>query len=89
MVRKVKRKTRLTKAQWQALIERFEQSGLDTEQFCQQACIPSHRFRWWRARLSKQGSTAPFIELSPPQAVPLWDVELELGGAVILRLRRC
>ncbi|MCP4936691.1 MAG: hypothetical protein GY927_21435 [bacterium] len=89
MAGKIKRKTRRTKAEWQALIEKFEQSGLDAEQFCQQVRIPSHRFHWWQARLSKQGSTAPFIELSPPQAAPLWDVELELGGAVILRLRRC
>ncbi len=41
MAGKIKRKTRRTKAEWQALIEKFEQSGLDAEQFASRYVFPA------------------------------------------------
>jgi transposase-like protein len=84
---------------WQAIVAQFEASGMTRRAFCQQAGICYGTFSRWRQRLmaanAQQPLTAPdtslFVELSggdaPPTASPSWDVELQLGADVFLRLR--
>ncbi|MCG5499868.1 IS66 family insertion sequence element accessory protein TnpA [Ectothiorhodospira lacustris] len=43
---------RRSRAQWQALVDEFQSSGLTAEVFCQKRQLPAHRFEAWRSRLS-------------------------------------
>jgi len=85
-------------AQWRALFAQFEQSEQTRDQFCSEQGISLSSFDRWRTKLRKGPSTQAmiskepvFVELtadtpSPPTAA--WDVELQLGAGVFLRLRR-
>lgn len=95
---------RRSEAQWRALISAFARSGLSRRVFCARQGVPVSTLDWWRKRLgvaprtgaSRAGRDALFVELSPPVSasndsrdpVPTWDVELELGAGVVLRVRR-
>lgn len=84
--------------QWQALVDQFEQSDLSQREFCQQKRLAYGTFSRWRRRLlarsesSNEQSRPMFVELlesgSPNNAHPTWDVELQLGEGITLRLRR-
>lgn len=90
------RRSRRTLEQWGDLLDRFEQSGQTREQFCADHDLGLSTFSRWRKRLRDQALLSPkvssdalFVELA--QDVPasqLWDVELQLGAGVCLRLRR-
>ena len=96
---RAKRQPRRTIQQWQALLTQYEQSGLSQRAFCRESAISYSSFVRWRQRLSS-GATGPvdaggdglFIELmnEAPDApsTPSWDVELQLGERVFLRLRQ-
>ena len=86
--------------QWQVLLEQYERSGLSQRAFCQQAGLCCGTFSRWRRRLlddhchalTEGDSTELFVELSnqpagSPSPFPDWDVELQLGEHVFLRLR--
>ena len=85
--------------QWQALVEEFEASGLSQRAFCQEAGVSYGTFTRWRRRLLGTCTRIPptlppadlFVELSggpvSPAAGAAWDVELQLGRDVVLRLR--
>ncbi len=89
-----------TPDQWQSLFERFEKSGQTRDQFCHQQGISLSSFSRWRTKLRKQTLVEPtsndvplFTELASgvqPEGVPVsgWDIELQLGAGVVLRLRR-
>jgi len=79
-----------TRSDWEALIGKFERSGLSRQRFCAEAEIPMSSFGYWRRKLRGERTTeAPgFIELPSISSKSDWDVELELGGGVVLRLRR-
>jgi hypothetical protein len=97
-IRVHKQRIRREPDEWRDIIRRFEQSGQTQEQFCTQHRLGLSTFNRWRQRLrhpqpapSRGGDKALFIELEPTASVtpPLsWDVELELGGGVVLRLGR-
>lgn len=86
--------------QWQSLFDQFDQSGQTRDQFCHEHSISLSSFSRWRTKLRKQAVVEPapsdsllFTELSP--VVPAegsptsgWDIELQLGADVVLRLRR-
>lgn len=92
----------LTAAQWQALFERFEASGTSVTLFCRRESISPSSFYRWRQKLAgtpiAPAATADgpaFIDAgaltdrqTSSSAVPPWDVELDLGAGVVLRLRR-
>ena len=95
-------RTRRTSQQWQVLFDRFEHSGQTREQFCSEYKVSLSSFVRWRTKLRKQPSVASvkaepplFAELAMETAAmetatpdsPVWDVELQLGTGVILRLR--
>ena len=81
--------------QWRELFNRFEHSGQTQEQFCAAHDLGLSTFSRWRKRLCRQSpmdsSDALFVELAqaaPAPSVQSWDVELELGGGMCIRLRR-
>lgn len=94
----VKQRIRRDQDEWQDIIARFEQSGQTRDQFCTEHNLGFSTFSRWRHQLRRAGvsvspgnSEASFIELESPAASNLsqvWDVELELGAGVVLRLRR-
>ena len=89
-----------TPDQWRSLFDRFEKSGQTRDQFCQEQGISLSSFSRWRTKLRKQTQVTPipsepplFTEVTTavqPEGVPAsgWDIELELGTGVFLRLRR-
>ena len=92
------RRIRRSKDEWRELFARFEQSGQSIEQFCAQQNLALSTFSRWRQKLrsncrGSQGSPeAVFVELSrgdaPCAVVSPWDVELQLGNGMFLRLRQ-
>ena len=99
-----KHRTRRSAAQWRALVERFECSGQTRGKFCAANGLAPSTFDLWRRKLhappAPAGEASPealFVELthpSQPQSVAAstgtgaWEVELELGAGMVLRVRR-
>ncbi len=89
-----------TPDEWQSVFDRFEQSGQTRDQFCHGQGISLSSFSRWRTKLRKQTPVQPtsndvplFTELASAaqpegSAVSGWDIELQLGAGVVLRLRR-
>ena len=94
------RRARRSRAQWQAVIARAERSPLGAAAFCRAERIGAASFYTWRKRLSVGApQAAPLPEGEPAfldlgslaggaSAGSAWDIELELGAGVVLRLRR-
>ena len=88
--------------EWRKILARCERGGQSHREFCEREGLALSTFQWWRRKLSAMGREgehhdgAWFVELSEDGAGreefgadPLgWDVELELGGGMVLRLRR-
>ena len=87
---------RRTRAQWQRVLASQAASGLSQEDYCAQHSIAYSSFCRWKRELSgvkplaSVAVSAAFVELTPatPAAALRWEVELELGEGVFLRLRR-
>lgn len=91
---------RRTAQQWKVLLERQAGSGQSIEAFCRGESITTASFYRWRKQLS-QGTPAPPVSTSTssPAAAFVdlgalvgggaerWELELALGGGVVLRLR--
>ena len=84
--------------QWREIFSEFAQSGQTRERFCAERNLKLSTFSRWRKRLRDDSHAVAantedsmFVELASqttkPSGVP-WDVELELGGGVVLRLRQ-
>jgi hypothetical protein len=89
-------RVRRTEAEWRALVERFERSGLSVSAFCRRAKLPRNSFVKWRRRLAgSQGPTPAFVEwVAPSSAEPeagerggAGEFELSMPGGVVLRWR--
>jgi hypothetical protein len=89
--------------EWRTLMRAFSHSGETRTQFCERHGVALSTFAWWRSHLRHESTavsattpapaSALFVELAqadkPVAAVSArWDVELELGSGVFLRLRR-
>ena len=96
--RHTKHRARRTAAQWQELVERFEQAGQTRVGFCAAHGLALSTFDLWRRKLRattvparEEESEALFVELADleaePTRAPLWEVELELGAGVVVRVR--
>ena len=92
-------RVRRNRDQWRELLNEFANSSLTREQFCQERNLALSTFDYWQRKLKSEASPeqdgAVFVELTPDKTVPVhhsdphpWDVELELGNTVVLRLRR-
>ncbi len=91
------RRTRRTPQQWQAIIDRQADSGESASQFCDSNALSYPVFCRWRAKLTSTKpirltkKPAPLIDLSSLVSIPqrqVWDIELELGDGMTLRMRR-
>lgn len=90
---------RRSKDEWRELFAHFEQNDQTIEQFCAQQGLALSTFNRWRQKLRSNGRKEPqgspqavFVELSrddaPCAVVSPWDVELQLGNGMFLRLRQ-
>ena len=93
-----RKRSRRSREEWRALVSRFEASGQTREAFCAETGISVSTLRRWYSRFREPSrpavSQAPvFVELPAEEkkaeasALP-WEVELQLGAGVVLRLRR-
>jgi hypothetical protein len=96
------RRARRSPAQWQGLIERAARSPLSIGAFCGSEGISTASFYSWSRRLGAvapgravaeaTGEDGAFLELGVlggEAAGPApWDIELDLGAGLMLRLRR-
>lgn len=86
------RRVRRSAAQWRHLIQEEARSGLAQRAFCARHGVAPSSLRLWKRKLGAEGElpSTQFIELTPDTAETAhgWDVELELGDGVRLRLRR-
>ena len=82
-------KVRRSGGEWQAICERFVQSGLGPKQFCQREAIALGTFKKWYPRcVETRPQPGAFVELvSPPAQREPWAVEVELPSGVRLRVR--
>ena len=84
--------SRRTRADWQGLVDSHHKSGLSARAFCDQHGVGYASFCQWRQRLSApaRAEEPAFISLNRVAAPPStpWDLEVELGNGVVLRLRR-
>ena len=97
-------RARRTAAQWRKLIERFARSGQTRGKFCAANGLALSTFDLWRRKLGETQAAADdapreplFVELTnatePARTrtaadTGAWEVELEFGAGVVLRLRR-
>ena len=81
---------------WRQLIAEQQQSGLSQQAFCQEKGLVVTTFHHWKRRLAESQPVSPsneadWLELPPPmdQATGVnWDIELDLGNGLCLRLRQ-
>jgi hypothetical protein len=93
---KPQRHPRRSRAQWQDLIQQQASGSLSQPEFCQQNDIALSTFQNWKRKLrvdqSESTSNQDWLALPldiPDDTVPIgWDIELELGQGICLRLRR-
>ena len=95
-----RRRVRRSREQWRELLARFEQSGQTRERFCAEQGLSVGSFTQWRRKLrepvvaeANAAEETVFIELPRAEAAAAtppgpWELELQLGAGVVLRLRR-
>jgi len=97
-LQKPKTKVMRSKTQWRALLDEYATSGLTKSAFCKQHQISTSSLYKWHKYFTAHTGAAEFIDITEPlakTASPLpvhksdnhWQVELELGAGVILRVR--
>lgn len=88
---------RRSAGQWQELIAEQADSGLSQRAFCKHKRLSLSTFSLWKRRLAgsepKQSGESqdpsPWIDLGNlGSGESGWEIELDLGGGVCLRLRR-
>ena len=93
-----KRRITRSRAQWQSLVEKFNTSGLTKTAFCKRHGIATSCFYRWQKVLAEENIQDAFVDITEPVATVRsidrapeyrndWQVELELGAGVILRVR--
>lgn len=89
-------RTYRNREQWTQIIEQFNTSDMSVASFCRIHQINPASFYQRRKQLSQQAqpseSQAMFVEITQPEEQRLseaaaWDIELELGPGVVLRMR--
>jgi hypothetical protein len=87
------KRVRRSADQWAGFLSDQRASGLSQVEFCKREGIALSTFARWRQQLAgADESTAreePWIELGDlPGTRAGWDIELDLGDGICLRLRR-
>jgi len=97
-----RRSHRRSRNEWAALIQRCENSGTGVTAFCLEEAVSTASYYLWRKRLRQEGAapsapetpttvdpSAPaFLELGQLPGQAGWELELDLGDGVVLRLKR-
>ena len=97
---KPRSRVRRMPSQWQALLEEFNDCGLTKSAFCKKHRIAVSSFYRWQQYFANQVDdeatdfidvTQPLSAVTAPHTIQArdndWQVELELGTGVVLRLR--
>ena len=93
---------RRSRIEWQELIDEQAASGLSQKAFCSQPGISVATFGYWKRKLGSESHSLPtgsgadtvslaeWIELPThgPASGGGWQIELELGNGLCLRLRQ-
>ena len=88
---------RCSAEQWREMQQHFEHIGQTQVAFCAAEGLAMNTFTLWRRKLGSSremitnNDAAMFVALPDsniPVSTTLWDVELQLGADVVLRLRR-
>ena len=93
MTETTRRHVRRSPSEWQQLIDEQARSGLSQTAFCAARAVSTTSFQHWKRQLA--ATLAPpsptWLDLGPlrESVATGWDLELELGAGVCLRLRRC
>lgn len=90
--------------EWQRLIEQQAHSGQSQVTFCADNDLSKTTFQHWKRRLKAKSSASPSLSSSAAMFTPLleagsgpttgtdsargWDIELDLGADICLRIRR-
>lgn len=95
--RNPKTRVQRTRGQWKSLVDEFTTSGLTKTAFCKKMGIATSCLYRWQQVFAGQSAAAEFIDITEPDAAvalppPVagnadWQVELELGAGLVLRLR--
>jgi hypothetical protein len=86
------RHVRRSPSEWQQLIDEQARSGQSQTAFCAARAVSTTSFQHWKRRLSAAASpSSTWLDLGPlrESVATGWDIELDLGAGVCLRLRRC
>ncbi len=70
--------------EWRELLADFDLHEGTKAEFCRHHGISPGSLSYWRGKCG----TAGFVRIEAPGLAPGWDVELELGDGMVLRLRR-
>ncbi|MDH3993610.1 MAG: hypothetical protein OEV47_11900 [Gammaproteobacteria bacterium] len=91
------KRVKRSRSQWKALLKEFNTSGLSKTAFCKKHRIATSSLYRWQQILSQDAGDTDFIDVTGPlsitPAAPVhgpdnnWQVELELGAGIVLRLR--
>ena len=85
---------------WRALVKAYGKRSCTREAFCHRHGVAVSTLDWWRRKLGDEPKTKQlvratrpaefdFIDLgASPADRPSWDIELDLGAGMVLRLRR-
>ena len=89
-----RRHVRRSPSEWQQLIDEQARSGLSQTVFCAARSVSTTSFQHWKRQLAATVAppSATWLDLGALPERPAtagWDLELELGDGVCLRLRRC
>ena len=87
-----------TRAQWKSVVDDFASSGLTKTAFCRKRGIATSCLYRWQKVFAGQLASGNFIDITEPVSSapsasprtdgnPHWQVELELGAGMVLRLR--
>jgi len=94
---KPKKRIQRTRGQWKSLVDEFTTSGLTKVAFCKKKGIATSCFHRWQHVFAGQPAASEFIDITEPITAAAspppvagnadWQVELELGSGMVLRLR--
>lgn len=87
-----KRRPRRSRNEWQRLIEKQATSGQTQTAFCAEHGISVASLQNWKRQLAVPTVTpTPWFELGTlaDAKSTAWEIELDLGVGICLRLRRC
>ena len=87
-----KGRTQRSAEQWRSIIRRFDQSGLQPNDFCRRESLARSTFDLRRRRMSQGTPSSGFVELKQsPQDINAtadsWTLEVDLPGGVHLCFR--